>query len=144
VRLDSEGCDGRKNLVLEITENESAAELQTRLDRAGADGFFLVNVVGRFAFLRTSVSQPKPSPVVMAEMPVNEDAVAAIRTAVNRCKLSVLTLQELRVRGAFNNFPEKEWYAALAKLESDGAFEMRKNVTPGGKTRMIVVKASHG
>jgi hypothetical protein len=48
-----------KNLVLEIGENESASDLQARLDKAGEDGFFLVNVVGRLAFLRTTVTQPK-------------------------------------------------------------------------------------
>lgn len=138
---------GVKNLVLELGQDESASELQARLDKAGEDGFFLVNVVGRFAFLRTSVAQSTPaiSPAALPpiELPVNNDAVAAIRGAVNRCKLAVLTLQELRVRGGFNNFPEKEWYAALNKLESDGEFQLRKSVTSGGKTRMVIVRGPH-
>lgn len=138
---------GVRNLVLEFGENESAPELQARLDKAGEDGFFLVNVVGRFAFLRTSVAQSTtattPAKLPPVEIPVNKDAIASIRGAVNRCKLAVLTLQELRVRGGFNSFPEKEWYAALNKLESDGEFELRKNVTPGGKTRTVVLKAPH-
>jgi hypothetical protein len=49
-----------QNLVLEIGENESAADVQTRLNKAAGDGFFLVNVVGRLAFLRTTVMQKKP------------------------------------------------------------------------------------
>jgi len=44
-----------QNLVLEIEENESAADVQARLDKAGADGFFLVNVIGRLALLRKSI-----------------------------------------------------------------------------------------
>ena len=48
-----------RNLVLEIGENESASDVQARLNKAGEDGFFLVNVVGRLAFLRTTVTQPK-------------------------------------------------------------------------------------
>jgi hypothetical protein len=50
-----------RNLVLEIRENESAAEVQARFNEAAEDGFFLVNVVGRLAFLRTSVMQKKDS-----------------------------------------------------------------------------------
>ena len=49
-----------QNLVLEIAPDESAADVQTRLNRAAADGFFLVNVVGRLAFLRTTVTGRKP------------------------------------------------------------------------------------
>jgi hypothetical protein len=49
-----------QNLVLEIGENESAAHVQARLNKAAGDGFFLVNVVGRLAFLRTTVMQKKP------------------------------------------------------------------------------------
>ena len=48
-----------RNLVLEVGENESAASVQARLDDAAKDGFFLVNVVGRLAFLRTCVTQKK-------------------------------------------------------------------------------------
>jgi hypothetical protein len=50
-----------KNLVLEFGENESRSDLQRHLDNAAQDGFFLVNVVGRFAFLRTAVTQPRKS-----------------------------------------------------------------------------------
>jgi hypothetical protein len=46
-----------QNLVLEIGESESAVDVQARLNKAGDDGFFLVNVVGRLAFLRTSITQ---------------------------------------------------------------------------------------
>ena len=130
-------------MVLEIKETETPLEIQDRLNHAADDGFFLVNVVGRFAFLRTSISQSAPTPPLPVEIPANEDAVAAIRGAVKRCKLSVLTLQELRVRGRFRDFPEKEWYGALDKLKSDGEFDVRKDVTPGGKTRMVVVKVPH-
>lgn len=49
-----------QNLVLEIGENESAADVQARLNKAAGDGFFLVNVVGRLAFLRTTVTRKKP------------------------------------------------------------------------------------
>jgi hypothetical protein len=49
-----------QNLVLEIGESESAADVQARLNKAAGDGFFLVNVVGRLAFLRTTVMQKKP------------------------------------------------------------------------------------
>lgn len=48
-----------KNLVIEFDETESASDRQSRLDQAGEDGFFLVNVVGSFAYLRTSVVQPQ-------------------------------------------------------------------------------------
>ena len=49
-----------QNLVIEIEESESATSVQARLDKAAEDGFFLVNVVGRLAFLRTSIAQKKP------------------------------------------------------------------------------------
>ena len=49
-----------KNLVLEINDGECAADVEARLDKAAKDGFFLVNVVGRLAFLRTPVTQKKP------------------------------------------------------------------------------------
>lgn len=49
-----------RNLVLEIGESESAADIQARLDTASDDGFFLVNVVGRLAFLRTTVTPKTP------------------------------------------------------------------------------------
>ena len=52
-----------RNLVLEIGESESAADVQTRLDKAAEGGYFLVNVVGRLAFLRTTVTPRKPEPV---------------------------------------------------------------------------------
>jgi hypothetical protein len=52
-----------RNLVLEIAESESAADVQARLDMAAEDGYFLVNVVGRLAFLRTTVTPRKPEPV---------------------------------------------------------------------------------
>lgn len=66
---------GTKNLVLDIGEDKSAADLQARLDKASEDGFFLVNVVGRFAFLRTTVSQTQKSLPVVTETdtPVKED-----------------------------------------------------------------------
>jgi hypothetical protein len=49
-----------RNLVLEINETDTPLEIQDRLNQAAEDGFFLVNVVGRLAFLRTAVSQKKP------------------------------------------------------------------------------------
>jgi hypothetical protein len=49
-----------RNLVLEIGESDSAADVQARLDMAAEDGYFLVNVVGRLAFLRTTVTPRKP------------------------------------------------------------------------------------
>lgn len=54
-----------RNLVLEVGENESAESIQARLDKAAEDGFFLVNVVGCLAFLRTSISQKKPGQIAM-------------------------------------------------------------------------------
>lgn len=54
-----------RNLVLEVGENESAESVQARLDKAADDGFFLVNVVGRLAFLRTSISQKKSGQIAM-------------------------------------------------------------------------------
>ncbi len=48
-----------ENLVLEIREDESAADVQARLDRAGEDGFFLVSTIGRLAFLRKSIAVQK-------------------------------------------------------------------------------------
>jgi hypothetical protein len=52
---------GIRNLVLEVTEGESAQDLQARLNRAGDDGFFLVNAVGRLLLLRASVV-PRKTP----------------------------------------------------------------------------------
>jgi hypothetical protein len=49
-----------KNLVLEIGESESAMDIQVRLDKAADAGYFLVNVVGHLAFLRTTVTPTKP------------------------------------------------------------------------------------
>ena len=50
-----------RHLVLELGESESATEVQARLDKAAGDGFFLVSVAGRFAFLRTTVTHQKAS-----------------------------------------------------------------------------------
>jgi len=49
--------------VLEIHDSESAENVRARLDKAAKDGFFLVNVVGRLAFLRTSITQKKDKAV---------------------------------------------------------------------------------
>jgi hypothetical protein len=49
-----------RNLVIDIPENASATAVQARLDEAAEDGYFLVNVVGRLAFLRTTVTPQKP------------------------------------------------------------------------------------
>lgn len=131
-----------KHLVLEIEQSESAADLQKRLDNAEADGFFLVNVVGRFAFLRTSVVQQwKDLPVVTdAEMPVNEDALAQIRKALKSCRADAITLQDLRRRAGFQTFQNREWYRALDKLETLGEIAKKKHVSSGGRTRLVVEK----
>lgn len=134
-----------KNLVLEFCENESAAELQTRLDKAAEDGYFLVNVVGRFAFLRTSAAQQqKVLPVVTdADLPVNEDALAMIRKALKNCRTDI-TLEALRRAAKFHSYPDKEWYRALERLEQLGEIALKKHISHGGRMRTIVVKAEHG
>ena len=125
-----------RNLVLEIEDRESAAEVQARLDKAAGDGFFLVNVVGRLAFLRTSITQQKPEPAV-ADTPINAGAVAVLRGALaGRARIS---LRDLRRVGHFNKFPEKEWYRALQSLVESGLIVLREQASAGGHARTVVL-----
>ena len=125
-----------KNLVLELGESESAQSVQARLDAAGTDGFFLVNVVGRLAFLRTSVTQKKPESVPAPEA-LNADAVASIRKAIGSRER--ITLRELRRVGRFAAFPEKAWYRALQSLVEDGAIVLREESSARGYAHTVVL-----
>lgn len=73
-----------KNLVLEVGETETAPDLQRRLNEAAEDGFFLVTVIGRFAFLRTTAAQPKKRKAVVTD----NRTEAAIQQRIERVLLA--------------------------------------------------------
>lgn len=124
-----------QNLVLEVGEDESAADVQSRLNTAAEDGFFLVNVVGKLAFLRKSITQPK-NVTTPGAAPVNTDAAAAISHALKGLKR--ITLRNLRVAACFVKFPAEEWYRALDSLSESGHVHMDKETTLGGKVYSVV------
>lgn len=127
-----------QNLVLEISPEESAADVEVRLNQAAEDGFFLVNVVGRMAFLRTSVvpKDKKPEPELI-DLPVDADAVTAIRHGLHG--KAQMSLQALRKVARFTNFPEKVWYGALQSLVEAGAIVLRQEQSHGGHKRTVVL-----
>ena len=125
-------------MVLEIKDGEYAADLQARLDKAAEDGFFLVNVVGRLAFLRTTVTQKKPeSQPLVDNTPVNSDAITVIgRALAGRTRVS---LRELRRTGHFDKLPEKEWYRALQSMVESGSIVTREETSAGGHIKTVVL-----
>ena len=125
-----------QHLVLEFSENESAADVQLRLDKAAADGFFLVNVIGRLAFMRTT-KKSEPTAAVVDDTPVNADALTVLSKAL--ASRSRITLRDLRRIARFDAFPEKEWYRALESLVESGRIVLREEITAGGHKRTVVL-----
>lgn len=128
-----------RNLVLEIGESESAQDVQSRLDVAAKDGYFLVNVVGRLAFLRTSIAPTKfekPSAKELPKEPVDGEAVTDIRNGMG--KKARMTLQDLRIVGHLEKYDDAEWYRALDFLEKSGEFILEKTMI-GRRKRIIVL-----
>ncbi|HKD60761.1 MAG TPA: hypothetical protein VKB47_09885 [Terracidiphilus sp.] len=132
-----------RNLVLEIGENESAAYLQARLDKAGESGFFLVTVVGRFAFLHTVATQPRQNESrTLSKRSENETPGAQCeanirRTMQRRRRMTVVDL--MRFTNA-RRYDAAVWDGAFNALV--GAGEIRVEKGRNYRSRVAVLSAS--